>query len=66
MPCQTKIANLHNPLVAVQDVGGLEVPMQDPVLVQICHSAEDLAHDALGLRNSPAQSGQVGGRRSTM
>lgn len=55
MTCQPEIAYLHDTLVAVQNVGGLQIPMQDPVLVQIRHSAKDLVHYALGLSTRPTQ-----------
>ena len=38
LPCQTEVTNLQLPLVVIQDVGGLQVAMQHPVVVQILHS----------------------------
>ena len=50
---QPEVADLELALVAVQDVAGLEVAVQDPVLVQVVHPAEQLLHQALYLRQQP-------------
>lgn len=45
-----KIADLELPLVAVQDVAGLQISVQDPVFVQVVHPLEQLQHQALHLQ----------------
>jgi hypothetical protein len=49
MPRKAKVTDLDLSFVAVQDVGRLEVPVKDPVLVQIRDSQKYLLHDALHL-----------------
>lgn len=35
---QPKVTDLQVPLVVVQDVGGLEIPVDDPVIMQVGHA----------------------------
>ena len=39
LPRQPKVAELELATVGVQDVGGLQVAVDDPVFVQVCHAA---------------------------
>ena len=47
---QPKVTNLEVPLVIVQDVGGLQVSVDDPVVVQVRHASYQLPHQCLDLR----------------
>ena len=52
---QAEVADLELAAVAVQDVAGLQVAVQHPVLVQVVHPAEQLQHQALHLRQQQAR-----------
>ena len=39
--------DLENALVTEQQVGGLEVPVYDPVVVKVCHSPQQLLQQCL-------------------
>ena len=41
---QAKVTDLEVPLVVVQDVGGLQVSMDDPVVMQVAHTLYQLPH----------------------
>ncbi|GIX64311.1 sphingomyelin phosphodiesterase [Babesia caballi] len=45
-----EVAYLEHPAVVVQDVGGLQVPVQHPVRVHVRHAQQQLAQQALALR----------------
>mmetsp|Transcript_12080 Transcript_12080/g.30515 ORF Transcript_12080/g.30515 Transcript_12080/m.30515 type:complete len:653 (-) Transcript_12080:267-2225(-) len=51
LPGQPKVAHLELPPVVVQDVGGLQISVQDPVLMQVRHAREQLEHELLRLRH---------------
>ena len=46
---QTKVADLEDALVVQQQIRGLEVAMEYPVVVQMTHAAQQLHHQALDL-----------------
>lgn len=48
---QAKVTDLQVPLVVVQDVAGLQVPVDDPVVVQVGHPGNELLHQALDLQH---------------
>ena len=50
LACKPKIAHLELSPVAVQDVAGLQVSVQHPVLVEVVHASKQLLHQALHLR----------------
>ncbi len=47
---QAKVTDLEVPLVVVQYVGGLEVPVDDPVVMQVLDTLQQLPHQGLDLR----------------
>ena len=51
LPGQAKVANLQLALVVDQHVAGLQVPVQNPVIVQVTHAAQQLQHETLHLRD---------------
>ena len=47
---QPKVTDLEVPLVVVQDVGGFQVSVNDPVVVQVGHTGNQLPHQCLDLQ----------------
>ncbi len=47
---EAKIADLELSAVAIEDVAGLEVSVQHPVVMQVGDARKQLAHQALHLR----------------
>lgn len=52
LPCQSKVTDLELPTVAVQQVAGLEVSVNDPSVVQEGHTLQQLLHQALDLTDA--------------
>ena len=50
LPCQAEVTDFEVPLVVVQDVGGLQVSVDDPVVVQVAHACDQLPHQGLDLQ----------------
>ena len=46
---ETKIADLELARIVVEDVGGFEVAVEDPVVVQVCDAPQELLHQVLHL-----------------
>ena len=46
---QPKVTDLEVPLVVVQDVGGLQVPVDDPIVMQVGNAGYQLPHQRLDL-----------------
>ena len=46
---QPKVTDLEVPLVVVQDVGGLQVSVDDPIVMQVAHAGYELPHQRLDL-----------------
>lgn len=49
---QPKVTDLEVPLVIVQDVGGLQVSVDDPVVMQVADAGYQLPHQRLDLRTA--------------
>lgn len=47
LPCQPEVANLENALMAEQQVRGLEVTVQYPVVMEVRYCSQKLLHQAL-------------------
>ena len=47
---QAKVTDLEVPLVVVQDVGGLQVSVDDPIVMQILDTLQKLPHQCLDLQ----------------
>lgn len=47
---QAEVTDLEVALVVVQDVGGFQVSVDDPVVMQVLHSCYELVHQALDLQ----------------
>ena len=47
---QAKVTDLEVPLVVVQYVGGLQVSVDDPIVVQILDTLQQLPHQCLDLQ----------------
>ena len=54
LPCQAEVTDFEVPLVVVQDVGGLQVSVDDPVVVQVAHACYQLPHQRLDLQQGEA------------
>lgn len=48
--CEAKVTDLDVAKVVVQNVGGLEVAVEDPVVVQVAHALEHLVHNPFHLQ----------------
>ena len=49
LACHAKVTDLQLPTVVVQDVGGFQIPMEDPVGVQVSYAFQQLIHQVLHL-----------------
>lgn len=52
---QAKVTDLQLPCVAVQQVAGLEVTVNHPVVMQVGYALQELLHQALDLRRTAMQ-----------